>query len=170
MKYRWIGAILVIVGCGGFGFGIAASQRREMQQLRQLRKMIAYMECQLQFSLAPLPELCRMAAGEGGGKLKRLFLTLARELEEQRYPDVNSCMLCAIRKNAPLPDSVTKILKQLGHTLGTFDLPGQLKAFASAERECEREGNVLETNKEQRLRSYQTLGLCAGAALAILLL
>ena len=28
----------------------------------------------------------------------------------------------------------------------------------------------LETNRENRLRSYQTLGLCAGAALAILFL
>ncbi len=170
MKYRWIGAILVIVGCGGFGFGIAASQRRETQNLRQLRKIIDYMECQLQFSLAPLPELCRMAGREGNGSLKKLFFTLARELEEQRYPDVHSCMLSAIRKNAQLPDSITKILKQMGHTLGSFDLPGQLKAFDSAKSECDRELKLLETNKEQRLRSYQTLGLCAGTALAILLL
>ena len=33
-----------------------------------------------------------------------------------------------------------------------------------------RELRELERNRQQRLRSYRTLGLCAGAALALLLL
>ena len=33
---------------------------------------------------------------------------------------------------------------------------------------CDRELESLGKNGEERLRSYQTLGLCAGAALAIL--
>lgn len=170
MSYKWVGAVLVIAGCGSFGFGMASGQRREEQNLRQLRRIIEFMECQLQFSLTPLPELCRMAGKAGNGSLNKVFVDLVREFEEQRFPDVNSCMNAAIRKNQNLPESVRKILKQIGHTLGGFDLPGQLNAFASAKMECDRMLKLLESNKATRLRSYQTLGLCAGAALAIIML
>ena len=54
--------------------------------------------------------------------------------------------------------------------MGQFDLSGQLKGFEAVNKDCLRELTDLENNRTQRTRSYQTLGLCAGAALAILFL
>lgn len=168
MTYKWIGAILVISGCGGFGFYAAARHRREERILRQLHRIIEYMECELQFSLAPLPELCRHAGKEASGILQKLFLDLTRELNWQLSPDVCSCMRIALQRNPELPQSARKLLLQMGRTLGSFDLPGQLREFASLKSVCELEIKSLEANKDTRLRSYQTLGLCTGAALVIL--
>ena len=54
MSYRWLGAALVIAGCGGFGFSIASGYKREEGILRQLLRALNYMEWELQLSM-PYP-------------------------------------------------------------------------------------------------------------------
>lgn len=168
MNYKWIGAIFIVVSCGGFGFSVAAAQLREEKTLRQLIAALDYMECELQYRLTPLPELCRQAGADARGCIREVFLGLAGELEAQIAPDVASCMDAALARVRDLPAHTRESLQLLGQTLGRFDLPGQLKGLDAVRFACRRRLEELTTNKEPRLRSYQTLGLCAGAALAIL--
>lgn len=168
MSYKWMGAILVIAGCGGFGFSIAAGCRREERLLRQLIQALQYMQWELQYRLTPLPELCRQTGKAASGVVRDIFLGLARELDWQASPDVSGCMSAALKRNRELPRNLKRLFLQLGHCLGRFDLQGQLLGLESVRAACEGELAVLNKNRDVRLRSYQTLGLCAGAALAIL--
>ena len=168
MTTKWIGAAFILISCGGFGLGIAAGCRRRERLLRQLLMVLEALESELQYHLTPLPELARKAAGDCGGTLRDVFLNLARELDWQEKPDAVSCMRCAMDKCHDLPICVRRPLAQLGQTLGRFDLEGQLKGLKGVQEACRRELGKLENNRDERLRSYQTLGLCAGAALVIL--
>lgn len=168
MNYKWIGGILIIVSCGGFGFSLAAGQIREERALRQLLGALEYMECELQFRLTPLPELCRQTGREVPGRVGKIFTILASELESQISADVESCMNAALAAVPDLPGQTRQAFRLLGRTLGRFDLEGQLKGLESVGAGCRSTLEKLTENREPRLRSYQTLGLCAGAALAIL--
>ena len=168
MTLKMIGAILVIAACGGVGFKIAATQRREEQTLYRLTAILDYMECELQYRLTPLPELCRQAAAEDKGILRQLFHGLALELEDQISPDAERCMNAVLSRFQQLPASTRESLELLGRSLGRFDLEGQLKGLEAVRQECRLKAASLSQNKETRLRSYQTLGLCAGAAIAII--
>lgn len=170
MKYKWIGAILIVASCSGCGFAIAAGKRREEKLLCQLIRILQYMERELQYRLTPLPELCRMAAGEAQGILNTVFMNLYRELNWQRQPDAGSCMYAAIQRSSEIPSKVRRLLVQLGHTLGRFDLPGQLQGIQSIQKRCEDTLRNIQKNRDEQLRSYQTLGICAGVALAIILI
>lgn len=170
MNYKWVGAVLVVVGCGGFGFSLAACQRKEEGTLWQLIAVLQYMECELQYRLTPLPELCRQAGKESGGALRDLLLNLSGELERQISPDAAGCMKEALKKSREFPQRTRNILLQLGRSLGRFDLPGQIQGLEAVRSTCQLELEALEKNRDVRLRSYQTLGLCAGAALTILFL
>lgn len=170
MGYKWIGAILIITSCSGCGFAIAAGQRREERLLYQLMGILQLMETDLQYRLTPLPELCRMAAGEGKGLLRTVFLNLYRELSWQKLPDAGSCMYAAIQRSGEVPARVRRLLVQLGHTLGRFDLPGQIQGLQAVRKRCEDSLASMQKNRDERLRSYQTLGICAGMALAIILI
>ena len=170
MKYKWIGAILIVASCSGCGFAIAAGKRREEKLICQLIRILQYMERELQYHLTPLPELCRMAAGETQGILNTVFMNLYRELNWQRQPDAGSCMYAAIQRSGEIPAKVRRLLVQLGHTLGRFDLPGQLQGIQSIQKRCENTLRNIQKNRDEQLRSYQTLGLCAGVALAIILI
>lgn len=168
MNAKWIGAIFVLGSCGGFGFSIAHGYRQRERLLQQLLAALEMMGAELEYRLTPLPELSRKAARDTSGVLRCVFLNLSRELNWQSEPDAGSCMRAAMDKCHDLPACLRRPLRLLGQTLGRFDLPGQLQGLKSVRDACQREISRLEQDRDVRLRSYQTLGLCAGAALVIL--
>jgi stage III sporulation protein AB len=169
MSLKLIGALFVILGCGGVGFSYAAAHRREEQNLRHLASALDFIECELQYRLTPLPELCRMAAQENHGCIKDVLMTLGEELENHSSPDVLSCMNVVYASVKDIPKRTRNALDVMAQSLGRFDLEGQLKGLSLVRSTCRRYLEELSANRDVRLRSYQTLGLCAGAALAILL-
>lgn len=170
MGYELFGAVLIVGGCGGFGVCLGASARREVRELEGLLRALDLMENQLQYRLTPLPELCRMAGKEACGTVGRVFDRLARELDQQTAPEVAGCMKAALREERSLSPDLGKALTALGRDLGRFDLPGQLRGLERARARCGKHLEEVENCRVARLREYRTLGLCAGAALAILLL
>lgn len=170
MTIKLIGAVLVVTGCGGFGFAMAAAHRREEQMLNQLLIALEFMECDLSCRLTPLPQLCRSASNTVTGPIHTFFLLLAQELEAQVAPDAACCVRAVTERMPGLSPAIGAQLLELGNTLGRFDLPGQLRGLRNAQNRCRLSLEELTRNRDNRLRSYQTLGLCAGAALAILFL
>lgn len=170
MTYRWIGAVMVMISCGGCGFAMAARYIKEVRTVRNLGRIAEYMITELQYSLMPLPDLCQRVSEECSGGLKRIFSDLSRELETQVLPDAASCMRKILDHNPELPRDTRHLLLRMGRTLGGFDLPGQISELRSLQAACEIILQNLESNREIRIRNYRTLGLCTGAALVILFL
>lgn len=165
---KWIGAIIILASSCYLGFHSAAQYQAEIRSLRKLQAVLEFMYCELQYRLTPLPDLCRQAAGECGGSLKKLLLHFTAELEGQIAPDVKSCMCAALSKTGGLPESTHKCMLQLGSSMGRFDLPGQLQAIESVRSTCQRYTEALEAGKDSRLQTCRTLCICAGAAMVIL--
>ncbi len=168
MNFKWIGALLVVAGCGCAGLSIAAGYKKQACLLRQLIQILSFMRCQLQFKLTPLPELCEAASREGSGLLREIFKYVSDELNQQIAPDVCSCMSAALERCENVPYSLRRQLLSLGNSLGRFDLPGQLQGLKSVERDCQQELNKINQLCTDRIRAYQTLGFCAGAAMVII--
>ena len=168
MSIKIIGAALIVAACGGVGFSMAAAHRREEKALCQLIRGLDYMGCELQYRMTPLPELCRCAASECSGAVSQALQHLAAELESQIAPDAACCMNAALAKTNGLPPRAQESLRLLGSSLGRFDLQGQLTGLETVRKHCRRLLEDLSKDRDARLRSYQTLGLCAGSALAIL--
>ena len=167
MMWKWMGAMLVIAGCGSVGFVMVWAHKKEEQLLRCLKNALDFMTCELQYRLTPLPDLCRLAGENQENPVGETLLNLSKELEQQILPDVEYCMNQAL-KVQELPKRVDAGFRLLGKNLGRFDLQGQLKGMEMVREYCDRELESMCKNREERMRSYQTLGLCAGAALAIL--
>ena len=168
MNYKLIGGILVIVCCGGFGLGICTASKQEEWLMRQLASSLDFMLCELQYRLTPLPELCRQAGHHGKGVIGQIFQAFGAELECCLNSNVDSCMDRILRSNEGLPQRVRENLELLGASLGRFDIDGQVEGLERVRTQCRQDIAELTADKQQRFRSYQTLGLCAGAALVIL--
>lgn len=169
MYIKVIGAVLILAGCGGYGIMMAMNHRREVAALHQLVQVMEGMICELEYRLPPLPELCRFGAEQSKGAVRTFFLELARAMDEQISTDVGICTIAALKRTQGLPSQASSQLQALGQTLGRFDLTGQLTSLERCKQSCLGQLEVLEFEQPQRLRSYQTLGFCAGAALAIVL-
>lgn len=170
MDYKWIGSILIIGGCGGYGYLLCSRHTSEITALKDLVRILEFMAWELQFQMTPLPEICEKASHEGKGAVGEAFFFLAEALKSRTQPDVSVCMDFALKKTSGLPVQAHRQLTLLGSTLGRFDLDGQLQGMESVRTGCLQALSKLEENKTQRLRMYQTLGLCTGAAMAILLI
>lgn len=168
MTIKLFGALLIIAGCGGFGFMIASSHRKEVKTLRQFISALDFMDCEIQYRLTALPDLCRMTASASCGVVRNAFNALAAELENQISPNVEKCMCAALENTRDVPKLTRRALELLGSSLGRFALEGQLKGLEAVRSESRRILDTYTKNQDVRLRSYQTLGLCAGAAIAIL--
>ena len=167
MNIKYIGAILIIVSCSGLGFAMAAAHRAEERQLKQLSDALSYLSGELQYRLSPLPQLCISVSRQGRGTLYRIFEALGNKLIAMCNPDASAC-LREVMEHADLVPPVRELMQDLGRSLGIFDLEGQLESIALIQGRCCQILDRLAQNREDRLRSYQTLGICAGAALVIL--
>lgn len=170
MSLRIFGAVLIVLGCGGFGAILVRNDRLAEKSLRSLCAGLDFMSSELQYRLTPLPDLCRMAGQELGSGVGAVFSTLAMTLEDQISPDVNACMHAALSRNPSLPEATAACFRILGTSLGRFDLEGQLRGLDRTRTECRERLAEFAAGRDQRRRNYRTLSLCAGAALAILFL
>lgn len=168
MNLKWIGAFLIVFGSGLAGFMVSAAYRQEEHDLRQFICALDYMACELQYRRSPLPDLCHNAAAERSGFIARLLENLAIELETQISPSVQDCLAIAASTSGPLSKRIQEAVCILGTSLGRFDLEGQLQGLEAVRTYCREQLDEMAQDRTVRLRSYQTLGLCAGAALAIL--
>ena len=167
---KWIGAALIIGIFSWFGYSMAAAHRREEQALRSLIGALDYMQCELQYRMTPLPELCRQAGEQERNAVGYVLLMLARELECKVSPDAEQSMCIVLENGGNLPVYTRKAFELLGSTLGRFDLDGQIMGLENVRAFCRSELDKLSENRNEKLRNYQTLGLCAGTALAIILM
>lgn len=168
MTIKLFGAMCVIIACGGFGFMIAANAHKEIEALRQLISALDFMECELNYRMTPLPQLCRLTAEISSGCVRKVFICLAEELEQQVEPSVDMCVSAIIRRYPDIPTVTGQRIAELGRSLGKFDLSGQIKSVKAINAENARLLERMSQDHNIKLRSYKTLGLCAGAALAIL--
>lgn len=168
MVLKIVGAILVIAGCGCVGFKTAFNFKRDENALEQLVGILDFMYCQLQYQLTPLPSLCRQVATDFKNMPGCILGELATKMELQSSISINQCMTSILFDKRAIPAITRTKLMQLGNSMGRFDLEGQLKGLEALRLDCIRILEDMRTNRDVRLRSYQTLSLCAGTALAIL--
>lgn len=167
---KCMGALLIVLGCGGVGFSMCRRFRALERSFEALCKCLAQMTWELKSRMPPLSELCRSASEMATGALSRTLESFARELDAQLIPDVASCMEAALRKNDDLAPEIAAQLRDIAASLGKFALCEQLEALEAASERAKIALGELREGKTLRLRNYRTLGICAGVALAILLL
>lgn len=165
---KLFGALLIIAGCSSFGILMTAAHRKEVNSLEQLVCILEYIKCSLQHHMLPLAEICRNINSKFTGNVRKAFLLLADELDNQVAPSVQICMEVALSKSKDIPKRTYDILISLGKRLGDFGLEGQLKGIETIHSECEEILRSCTKNQDSRLRTYQTLAICAGVAVAIL--
>lgn len=170
MSMKWIGAILVIVGCGGVGFSMAVNYKKEVRAISAIISVLDHMHSELTYRLSPLADVFYKVSNMTDGCIGKAFYELAAEMERQISPDAGCCMEVVLQRRRDIPELARQELKELGKSLGRFDLEGQVREIAAARERCARQLDKLSDQKEDRIRQYQTLGFCAGAAIVILLI
>ena len=128
------------------------------------------MENELSYRKTPLPELFENLSTMNIGLTGKVFEKTGQLLDNQISSTAGDCLNIALSETEGLFNTALILLKQLADNLGKFDVEGQISGIHSVKEECESVLKVLETNKSEKIRSIKILCVCAGAAVAILLI
>lgn len=170
MSIKLIGAVFIVAGCILSGYAFSLTYRKEEKLLYDLVRALDYMCCDLEYRMSSLSDLCKKTSLQCNGVLNGVFADLSAELEQQIAPDAKRCMDAVLAKTRNIPPVCKLILQELGASLGQFGLDGQLRGIENVRNMCSMRATSFTQNKDAKIRTYQTLGICGGAAITILLI
>ena len=167
-----VGAVCILIACGGFGLLVARSRARRPVELRRLRSALQQLETAVAYC-APLPEALRAAAAVVDGSARRLLAAAADNLVRGDGCTAAEAWEAAVASSDPVSAwsaADRQALLDLGASLGTSGRDDQLKHLhlcAGRLEGLEAEARAVAA-REVRLWTY--LGFLAGAGLVIALL
>lgn len=172
MTIKWIGMLLILGSSVSVGLGAAMRVRRCCAQLSQLQSALELMKCELSYTMTKLPQLAQVVADATQGAVSALFSRLAVLLKQESEASCGALMAQAIAqtKGLALPDELLAGLRELGQTLGRYDLDGQLRLLDLLLARIGQLAGSMETDRRARCRSYEALGICTGLAIIILMM
>ena len=168
---RLVGAALVAGGSALLGLLAVSGLDRRVRDLAALAAGLEQMTRELDYRLAPLPELLSAAAEAAGGRAGEFFRRAAegaRRLEGRRFQDCWEDALADAGLGIESQDRA--VLTGLGGVLGRYDGESQSAALREAAERLARLGDEAAERRKQSGRVYGALSLTAGAFLLILLI
>ena len=161
-----IGIVLVLCGSGGFGIGKAVQFYRQLRQIRGFYNALEILKCEMNYSLAELPKLCRLTAKRSESATARFLLAYADALDAG-LPRTKAAQQVVEPLNLPADARMT--LLELFSGLGRYELAGENRLIQLSQHRLRAGLERLEKEKKPLAKGYAALGVCTGIALVILM-
>lgn len=165
---KLMGMIFLVFACGSAGFRIAASLREKCSLYAMLLRQLAMMRQEICFYATPLAQVFALLAASGSGTLERVWKETARQMNTNPWMQPRYAMEQALASEQET--DLAQILLPLCTQLGKYDADAQKKAIMAAEEQTKALLTSMEQERSVKSKTYQTLGICAGLAAAVLLI
>lgn len=169
---RLFGAFFVVIASAFVGFGFAAAVRRQCRQQEALLSALELMKNEMLYRMTPLSDVFAQLRSGGESAVAELFERWSENLYGTAYMSVELALQRAIEQTHELnlPPESLQTLRTLAQSLGKLDVDGQCSAIRLAQTQLESQLALTRAGSEKRAQSYRTVGVCAGLAVAVILL
>lgn len=168
---RMAGAVLLAGGSVILGACAVKHLNGRVDDLNQLLVGLETIARELNYRMAPLPELLRQAAEQSKGKTERFFDLCAQGAEHLNGRTFQTVWCQALEAaQLRLERSDVELLEQLGSVLGRYDGESQHRALDTAIARMEAQRDAAADQSHRLGRVYSVLSLTAGGFLMILLI
>lgn len=166
------GMIIILVSAGSVGFRIAAGLKKRCRLMQQLLAAMAVLQNEIAFCGTPLPQAFALAAVASEGTTEALFSAMAREMDRRRWLTPAAALELAWQQQPQLraEEDLHQLFLTLTACLGKYDRDSQTGALETAREGLTALLQSAEQERSVRSRTYEALCVCAGLALAILLI
>ena len=165
---KLLGGALIVAAAGWTGAAPVTRLRRRIRTLEELENALPVMRAELTSNLTPLPALFEKLSQTCAGGCATLFHSMAAALVAQ--PETSPVQ--QMRRHLPalkLEPREASILLELANALGCYDLESQQRMMDAAQARLHQAAERCRRQMEHEGRSWGTLGVCTGLALAIVL-
>ncbi len=146
--------------------------RRQQAQTLALIDALLRIRHELLYRLTPLPEIFTVLSGSRNCEIADFFSQLASMLSSMQACTVSyACRKAfAQTRGLCLSSAARDTLLSLFDSLGKYDTEGSVQAIDLALSRLREEAKALQSGAAARCRTYLTLGICTGLAMAVILI
>lgn len=171
MGIKWIGAILIFVGCVGVGIWFRMQYAHKLAVVKECGKAFSLLQGEIQYGRTPLPEACYAVAGRTKGSCRTLFYRVGEKMMEGSD---STEVIWQEEVRSTLNDREMRLQDQeeilrLGTTLGYLDLELQYRTLELCIQRLEESRDSYEKERRNRMRLYPLLGTFAGLLICLVL-
>ena len=166
---KLMGIVIIVASAGSVGFGIASSLKKRCALLRKLLSALQILKNEITFCATPLPQAFALIAASMDGMTARVFSAAAKDMDRRRWLTPQAALEKALEQES-VDAQLRDTLCSLGAGLGKYDRDEQARTIDLTQLRLEELLRNAERERSVRSKTYETLGICAGLALAILLI
>ena len=166
---RWLGAVMIVVGCGMMGYLSSSTLARRTAALRSFVDGLTLLRSEIVDGRTPLPEAAALCARRCTGASARFFTAFCRELAGVQDLAGWYGQILHRPEWDLLPEDIV-LLEPLRAVLGRYDGALQAEAIQACCQRLQQNGERAREEQQRRGRVQRATGLCCGIALALLTL
>ncbi len=153
------------------GLGLARTVRRQQAQTVALIDALLRLRHELQYRLTPLPDAFAVLGGMPNREVAAFFSGMSDRLQSSRTCTVGYACRKAMERTSglQLTAGTHSALLALFDALGRYDLEGNLQVLELALERLRAEARMIQSGSRARCRTYISLAVCTGLAIAVIL-
>jgi len=168
---RWLGFVMIVGGASAAGILMATGVKRSLILYQQSIAALVYMKNEIEFQLTPIDKIAFELGNRLDAPLSSVFRALYSAIHFVPGIPLGLQMQHALAQTTQsFPLELKRTLTSLFDLLGKQDMLAQIRAINLAEERLNQEIQRLNAEKKERTRAYRTIGMCAGLALAVILI
>lgn len=169
---KLLGAVLVVLASCVVGFGYAGSVRAQIRQTEALLAAVTTMKNEIAYRMTPLEDLLELLRHSQEPVIGDFFENWKNTLYHGEYTTIQRALNQAVSKTEGLnlTEETVQTLDVLAGSLGKSDVEGQCTAIDLTAEQLRLQLQYLQAGSHRRARSYRTISVCTGLALAVILL
>ncbi|PKM78597.1 MAG: hypothetical protein CVU90_00950 [Firmicutes bacterium HGW-Firmicutes-15] len=170
---KTLGAAFIVSGFGAYGLMGARSISNRVEQIRDIRLAMGFLEKEISYLHTPLPLALERAAQCTPEPARTLFFECGRTLQDRQgltTPEAWAQSLEKLRTVADLKDEDLELLRTLSSQMGMSGVDEQKKLFGLVQEQLkiQEEKARREVESGRKIRAYG--GFIFGATVVLLLL
>lgn len=169
---KFIGALLLLLSGTLFGFYQAQQLSRRPKQIRQLIQALQRLETEIAYGFTHLPDALMALSQQTAAPLSRMFRQMSEQLSVPTGRSVKEVWQSAVHdgwKHTSMKEGEKDVVLQLGFTLGITDREDQVKHLRLGLRQLQTEEELAREEQQRYEKMWKSLGILAGALVAILI-
>lgn len=173
MWMKFLGAVLVVGSCTGFGLGAVRRLKERRRLLEALRQMIFHLRGEILYANAPLSCALLRTGSRGSGWAAALFTEIARELEREGGDPFEVIWKRQVERRSGdtvLSETDRKSLLRFGMNLGYLDRDMQEKTMQLYLEDLEMALERLRREEPDKSRLLFGMGVLSGLFLTVILI
>jgi len=163
-----LGISFIALSSAAVGFQMSAMLRKRCALMRELDNLLQLLEQEIVTCGTPLPHAFALLSASTDGIWENVFSGIAKEMDKNRWATPHEAAQIVL--NQVHDRDISEIMLPMMKKMGKYNIEAQTQGIESARRQLRMILQELEQERKMKSKTFQTLGICTGLAVAILLI